>query len=117
MNARPADVGRRGGSGSGGAGTTSSATSGTGWKQKEYSFVVDETKLPRTIDLIVNQKPLGRGIYEFTAPATMCVSCHKPPNEPLDWKIPGFKPEENQRAYAAIREFLGKLGLGPGQSN
>jgi uncharacterized protein (TIGR03067 family) len=63
-----------------GSGTaTTSGTSGAGWKQREYTFVVDETKVPRTIDLLANQKPLARGIYEFTLRTVQCASCHTNP--------------------------------------
>ena len=58
---------------SGAASATASGTSGIGWKQREYAFAVDETKSPRTIDLIANQKPVAHGIYEFTLPAAQCV--------------------------------------------
>jgi RNA polymerase sigma factor (sigma-70 family) len=47
------------------------------WKQREYTFTVDETKTPREIDLIAKNRPVGRGIYEFVAPAAACASCHK----------------------------------------
>ena len=49
-------------------------------RQRHYAFVVDETTMPRTIDLIANKKPVAHGIYEFTAPAQTCAaSCHKAP--------------------------------------
>ena len=46
------------------------------FKQQEYKIAVDDTKRPKTIDLIVPRKPVGRGIYEFIAPQTMCTLCH-----------------------------------------
>jgi RNA polymerase sigma factor (sigma-70 family) len=47
-----------------------------GQKQLEYRIAVDDSKQPRTIDLISPRKPVGRGIYEFIAPQTVCYTCH-----------------------------------------
>ena len=58
-----------------------------GWKQREYSFAVDESKMPRTIDLLAKNTPHGRGIYEFTGDSKMCSSCHDHPYE-----VKGEKP-------------------------
>jgi RNA polymerase sigma factor (sigma-70 family) len=79
-----------GSSTSGGANTSSATTttSGSGWKQRTYTFAVDETKVPRTIDLIANSKPLARGIYEFTLPAAQCASCHTNPFDTTGAKLP-----------------------------
>lgn len=54
-------------------------------KRREYAIAVDDAKHPKTIDLIASGKPVGRGIYEFTAPATTCASCHS-------LEGTGFKP-------------------------
>ena len=56
-----------------------------GWRNEKTSIAVDDSKMPKTIDLIASGKPVGRGIYEFTAPATTCVSCHS-------LEGAGFKP-------------------------
>ena len=48
-----------------------------GWKQRAFSFAVDDGKSPRTIDLVAPNKPVARGIYEFTAPAKSCAACHE----------------------------------------
>jgi RNA polymerase sigma factor (sigma-70 family) len=82
--------------GSSGTSSTTGGTAGTsgGWKQKEFGFTVDESQTPRGIELIANRKSVAHGIYEFTAPATTCATCHQPPNEPLAWKL-GLKPDEN----------------------
>jgi hypothetical protein len=42
----------------------------------EYKIAVDDTRRPKTIDLIVPRKPVGREIYQFVAPQTMCSLCH-----------------------------------------
>ena len=53
-------------SSSSGSSTGGSSSSGTStataavWKQREYTFVVDETKVPRTIDLTANKKAVAR---------------------------------------------------------
>ncbi len=47
-----------------------------GWKQRTYKIAVDGAKQPRTIDLTDASNPVARGIYEFTAPAVTCASCH-----------------------------------------
>jgi uncharacterized protein (TIGR03067 family) len=47
-----------------------------GRKQQEYKIAIDDTKQPKTIDLIAPRKPVGRGIYEFIAPHSMCSTCH-----------------------------------------
>jgi RNA polymerase sigma factor (sigma-70 family) len=48
----------------------------TGWKTEQHTIAVGDKENPRTIDLISSGKPVGRGIYEFTAPVATCVSCH-----------------------------------------
>ncbi len=48
-----------------------------GCKQRAFSFAVDDGKSPRTIDLVAPNKPVARGIYEFTAPAKSCAACHE----------------------------------------
>ena len=50
-----------------------------GWKQREYTFVVDDAQMPRTVDLHPEKGPLGRGLYEFTLPSATCTSCHEAP--------------------------------------
>ena len=47
-----------------------------GRKDQEYKIAVDDTKQPKTIDLIAPRKPVGKGIYEFIAPHSMCNTCH-----------------------------------------
>jgi hypothetical protein len=65
----------------------------------------DET--PRTIDLIASGKPVGRGIYEFTAPAATCVSCHsteglfKPVPNAIGLCGPGLKKHTGLRIALA----------------
>ena len=46
-------------------------------KRQEFKIAVDDTKMPRTIDLIAPGKPVGKGIYELAAPAVFCSTCHK----------------------------------------
>ncbi len=65
---------------------SSGATSGFGWKQREYTFTVDPAhqrpdsiEHPSTIDLIVARRPVGKGIYQFTAPIDTCMKCHSAP--------------------------------------
>ncbi|MBN9120061.1 MAG: sigma-70 family RNA polymerase sigma factor [Planctomycetes bacterium] len=53
-----------------------------GWTQREYVFALDTTTTPRTIELFAPNKPIGRAVYEFTAPAKTCQSCHEAPNAP-----------------------------------
>jgi RNA polymerase sigma factor (sigma-70 family) len=69
--------GTTGGSSSSSFGSSAGLSSGE-WKQREYTFTVDETKVPRTIDLVA-KKVLVRGIYEFTLPAAQCSACHRNP--------------------------------------
>jgi uncharacterized protein (TIGR03067 family) len=45
-------------------------------KQQEFKIAIDDSKQPKTIDLIAPRKPVGKGIYEFIAPQTMCSTCH-----------------------------------------
>jgi RNA polymerase sigma factor (sigma-70 family) len=52
------------------------------WKRRAFSFVIDEKKTPREITLFAANRPVGRGIYEFTPPAKTCQSCHEAPNNP-----------------------------------
>jgi RNA polymerase sigma factor (sigma-70 family) len=52
------------------------------WKRRPFSFGIDEKKAPREITLFAANRPVGRGIYEFTAPARACQSCHEAPNNP-----------------------------------
>ncbi len=66
------------GSADSGSGSTTGTTAG-GWKQRTYTFAVDETKTPRTIDLTAKNAPVGRGIYQFAAPAHTCSTCHQDP--------------------------------------
>jgi hypothetical protein len=47
-----------------------------GWRKEMYTVAVDDTKTPRTIDMIASGKPVARGIYEFTGAATTCARCH-----------------------------------------
>jgi RNA polymerase sigma factor (sigma-70 family) len=47
-----------------------------GRKEQEFKIAVDDAKQPKTIDLIAPRKPVGKGIYEFIAPHSMCNSCH-----------------------------------------
>ena len=66
-----------------------------GWKQREYVFGVNEAQSPRTIDLVAPNKPVGYGIYEFTAPAKTCMSCHETTTkQPAVWAL-GLKPAPN----------------------
>lgn len=67
------------------SGSSAAPTSGTGdygWKQREYTFKLDETRMPREIDLTRGTGAVGRGVYEFTATAKTCQSCHEAPNSP-----------------------------------
>jgi RNA polymerase sigma factor (sigma-70 family) len=85
-----------------------------GWKHEKYSLAVDDTKMPKTIDLIAPGKPVGRGIYELTAPATTCASCHtteglgvgplglKPPPNLIGLCGPGLKQRTGLRLALAI---------------
>ncbi len=59
--------------------------SGGALKRNEYRIAADANKSPRTINLIQTGKPVGMGIYEFTAPGTTCAKCH---SDPLDQLIP-----------------------------
>ena len=65
------------------SGTSGSATATTdaagGWKQREYAFTLDETATPRTIDLTRGTGAVGRGLYQFTALAKTCSTCHSDP--------------------------------------
>ena len=56
-----------------------------GWKQREYTFVVDDAKMPRTIDLLPEKGPIGRGLYEFIGSHALCSSCHKTPLAVEGW--------------------------------
>jgi uncharacterized protein (TIGR03067 family) len=95
-------------SGNSGTTTTTSSTSGAEWKQREYTFAIDETKVPRTIDLIANSKPLGRGIYEFTLWTAQCAACH---TNPFDG--PGAKlPDTSAVCAPVLKERTKKLDLG-----
>jgi RNA polymerase sigma factor (sigma-70 family) len=49
------------------------------WKHRAFNFGIDEKKTPREITLFAANRPVGRGIYEFTIPAAQCASCHKNP--------------------------------------
>lgn len=55
---------------------------GKEWKHRAFSFGIDEKKTPREITLFAANKPVGRGIYQFTAPARTCQSCHMAPSNP-----------------------------------
>jgi RNA polymerase sigma factor (sigma-70 family) len=55
---------------------------GKTWKHRAFSFGLDEKKTPHEITIFATSKPVGRGIYEFTAPARACQSCHEAPNNP-----------------------------------
>ena len=58
-------------------------------KTRDYRIAVDDTRQPKTMDLIASGLPVGRGIYEFTAPATTCDSCHDAIGLALDpWPRP-----------------------------
>ena len=46
------------------------------WKTREYTYKAGTAGLVGTIDLIAANKPVGRGIYEFTLPQTTCAKCH-----------------------------------------
>jgi RNA polymerase sigma factor (sigma-70 family) len=50
-------------------------------KRLEYKIAVDDTKNPKTIDLIRPGQPVGSGIYQFTASGTTCTLCHAAPFE------------------------------------
>ena len=45
-------------------------------RSDSYTIAVDDTKNPYTIDLIKPNKPVGHGIFAFTAPMSSCGSCH-----------------------------------------
>jgi uncharacterized protein (TIGR03067 family) len=45
----------------------------------EFKIAVDAAKTPRQIDLIAPGKPVGKGIYEFTALGKTCATCHDAP--------------------------------------
>lgn len=67
-----------------------------GWKRRLYKMTVDETKSPKTIDLHDGNKPIGRGIYEFTH-SVSCATCHKQSFDRVGgerlgatWCTPGF---------------------------
>ncbi len=51
----------------------------SGWKSEKGTIAVDDKANPKTINLIASGKPVGYGIYEFTAPARTCASCHTNP--------------------------------------
>jgi len=89
-------------------------------KRNEFKIAVDDTKNPKTIDLIAPNKPVGKGIYEFIAPATTCASCHtgtvgafKPPIPDLiGLCVPGFKAS-HQQAGAKLRLAVATAGPRP----
>ncbi len=62
--------------------SSSSGTSETGWMHREYTFTLDPAKKRPDavggIDLKAPDKPVSKGIYEFTAPVSTCTTCHGP---------------------------------------
>jgi RNA polymerase sigma factor (sigma-70 family) len=51
----------------------------SGWRREQYSIAVDDKQHPFTMNLVAKGKPAARGIYELTAPAKTCASCHSDP--------------------------------------
>jgi RNA polymerase sigma factor (sigma-70 family) len=45
-------------------------------KRDQFRIAVDDTKALKEIDLVASGKPVARGIYQFTSPATTCTKCH-----------------------------------------
>jgi uncharacterized protein (TIGR03067 family) len=61
-----------------------------GWRREKYTVAVDDTKTPRTIDMIAAGKPVARGIYEFSVTATSCKKCHNPPTADEKYDLLGL---------------------------
>jgi uncharacterized protein (TIGR03067 family) len=56
-------------------------------KQEEYRIAVDARRTPAAIDFIKPGKPVGHGIFEFTASSQTCLFCHVAP-------LPGAKSSD-----------------------
>ena len=91
-----------------------------GWKQRAFTFSVDETKTPRTIDLIAANKPVGGGLYEFTAPAATCTACHGNPFDKVGGERlgaafckPGFDAAVKNKSDFGVRLALSIDGKRP----
>lgn len=88
------------------------------WKTREYAFKAGTEGLNGTLDLITANKPVGRGIYEFTLPQTACAKCHSgtvsvPAAMPVGVCEPATKELKPGGAYG-IRLALAIDGKRPG---
>jgi hypothetical protein len=87
------------------------------WKTREYTYKASTEGLVGTIDLIAANKPVGRGIYEFTLPQHTCAKCHSgtvnvPAGLPLGACEPATKALQPGSAYG-IRLALAIDGKRP----
>jgi len=86
---------------------------GRNWKQREYTFTVNETARPRTLNMHVNSSPGGQlkwgkveAIYEFVAPSSTCVLCHQNPyGKELPSLLPPCEPALKDPAVMAQAEL------------